>query len=98
MTAESKKNNPTSKKRIGVFVCHCGKNIASYLDVEKVTEETTKLPNVDHAEHIMFVCSEDSCKKIKEAVEEKNRRVDPTLTLVEGKKHQRETAKYFNFS
>jgi len=60
------------KPRIGVFVCHCGKNIASYLDVEKVTEETKKLPNVDHAEHIMFVCSEDSCKKIKEAVEERN--------------------------
>jgi heterodisulfide reductase subunit A len=60
------------KPRIGVFVCHCGKNIASYLDVEKVTEEAKKLPNVDHADHIMFVCSEDSCKKIKEAVEEKN--------------------------
>lgn len=60
------------KPRIGVFVCHCGKNIASYLDVEKVTEETKKLPNVDHADHIMFVCSEDSCKKIKEAVKEKN--------------------------
>jgi len=59
------------KPRIGVFVCHCGKNIASYLDVEKVTEETKKLPNVEHAEHIMFVCSEDSCKKIKEAVQEK---------------------------
>ena len=60
------------KPRIGVFVCHCGKNVASYLDVEKVTEEAKKLPNVDHAEHIMFVCSEDSCKKIKEATEEKN--------------------------
>ena len=59
------------KPRIGVFVCHCGKNIASYLDVEKVTEETKKLPNVEYAEHIMFVCAEDSCKKIKEAIEEK---------------------------
>jgi len=59
------------KPRIGVFVCHCGKNIASYLDVEKVTKETEKLPNVDYVEHIMFVCSEDSCKKIKEAIEEK---------------------------
>jgi heterodisulfide reductase subunit A len=60
------------KPRIGVFVCHCGKNVANYLDVEKVTEETKKLPNVEHAEHIMFVCSEDSCKKIKESIEEKN--------------------------
>jgi heterodisulfide reductase subunit A len=59
------------KPRIGVYVCHCGKNVANYLDVEKVTEEAKKLPNVEHAEHIMFVCSEDSCKKIKEAIEEK---------------------------
>jgi heterodisulfide reductase subunit A len=60
------------KPRIGVFICHCGKNIANYLDVEKVTEETKKLPNVEHTEHIMFVCSEDSCKKIKDSIIEKN--------------------------
>jgi len=59
------------KPKIGVFICHCGKNIANYLDVEKVTEETKKLPNVELAEHWMFVCSEDSCKKIKEAIKEK---------------------------
>jgi heterodisulfide reductase subunit A len=59
------------KPKIGVFICHCGKNIANYLDVEKVTDETKKLQNVEHAEHIMFVCSEDSCKKIKEAIKEK---------------------------
>jgi len=59
------------KPRIGVFICHCGKNIANYLDVEKVTEETKNLPNVEYCDHWMFVCSEDSCKKIKEAIQEK---------------------------
>jgi len=59
------------KPKIGVFVCHCGKNVANYLDVEKVTEETKKLPNVEYADHMMFVCSEDSCKKIKEMIQEK---------------------------
>ncbi|KYK34963.1 MAG: hypothetical protein AYK22_04365 [Thermoplasmatales archaeon SG8-52-3] len=59
------------KPRIGVFICHCGKNIANYLDVEKVTEETKKLPNVEFCDHMMFVCSEDSCKKIKETSKEK---------------------------
>lgn len=58
------------KPRIGVFVCHCGKNIAGYLDVEKVTEETKKLQNVVHAEHVMFACSEDSCKKIRDTIKE----------------------------
>jgi len=59
------------KPRIGVFICHCGKNIANYLDVEKLTEETKKLPNVEYCDHWMFVCSEDSCKKIKESIREK---------------------------
>ena len=53
---------------IGVFICHCGKNIASYVDVEKVTEEIKKLPNVDHVEHVMFACSEDTCKKIGDTI------------------------------
>jgi len=57
--------------RIGVFVCHCGKNIASYLDVEKVTKVAEKLPNVEYAEHVMFACSEDSGKKIRETIKEK---------------------------
>ncbi|MEF8880139.1 MAG: CoB--CoM heterodisulfide reductase iron-sulfur subunit A family protein, partial [Candidatus Thermoplasmatota archaeon] len=60
------------KPRIGVFICHCGKNIASYLDVEKVTKRVEKLPNVSYVEDVMFACSEDTCKKIKETIEEKN--------------------------
>ena len=56
------------KPSIGVFICHCGKNIAGYVDVEKVTEEIKKLPNVDHAEHVMFACSEDTSKKIGETI------------------------------
>ncbi|MDG6218763.1 MAG: CoB--CoM heterodisulfide reductase iron-sulfur subunit A family protein [Candidatus Thermoplasmatota archaeon] len=58
--------------RIGVFICHCGKNIASYLDSEKVTKDAEKQSNVKYAEHMMFACSEDSCKKIKEKIKEHN--------------------------
>ena len=53
---------------IGVFICHCGKNIAGYVDVERVTEEIKKLPNVDYVEHVMFACSEDTSKKIGETI------------------------------
>jgi heterodisulfide reductase subunit A len=60
------------KARVGVFVCHCGKNVAGFLDVERVTEEAKKLPDVVHSEHMMFACSEDSCKKIKELIQEEN--------------------------
>jgi heterodisulfide reductase subunit A len=61
----------TEKPSIGVFICHCGKNIASYVDVDKVTEVTKKLPNVDYVEHVMFACSEDTCKKIRDTIKEK---------------------------
>jgi len=59
---------PDDRPSVGVFICHCGKNIAGYLDVEKVTEEVKKLPNVDYAEHVMFACSEDTCKKIRDTI------------------------------
>jgi len=65
------KDISNEEPRIGVFICHCGKNIAGFLDVEKVTEVVQKLPNVTHAEHVMFACSEDSCKKIRELIKEK---------------------------
>ena len=33
-------------ERIGVFVCHCGTNIAGTVDVKKVAEEVGKKPGV----------------------------------------------------
>jgi len=56
--------------RIGVFICHCGKNIAGFLDVDKVNEEVKKLPNVVYSEHVMFACSEDTCKKIRDTIKD----------------------------
>ena len=37
-------------QRIGVFVCHCGTNIAATVDVKKVVEMAEKEPGVVHAE------------------------------------------------
>ena len=36
-------------QRIGVFVCHCGSNIAATVDVKKVVELAAKEPGVVHA-------------------------------------------------
>ncbi len=58
--------------RIGVFICHCGKNIANYVDVEDVTRYASELDNVVYSTHEMFACSEDIQKKIREKVEEEN--------------------------
>ena len=36
-------------RRIGIFVCHCGFNIAGTVDVEKVAEELRHYPQVAFA-------------------------------------------------
>lgn len=56
--------------RIGVFVCHCGKNIANYLDVEAVKEAVKGAPGVVHVDNSLFACSEDAQAVIKKAIEE----------------------------
>jgi heterodisulfide reductase subunit A-like polyferredoxin len=56
--------------RIGVFVCHCGSNIAGYIDIDKVTEHAKTLPHVTHTEANLYTCSQDSIKLITEQVKE----------------------------
>ncbi|MCX5682590.1 MAG: FAD-dependent oxidoreductase, partial [Planctomycetota bacterium] len=43
--------------RIGVFICHCGHNIASVVDVEAVAKAAAKMANVIHAEASLYTCS-----------------------------------------
>jgi len=54
--------------RIGVFVCHCGSNIASVVDVEDVVQRTRKLPHVVFAETNIYACADDSQDRIKEMI------------------------------
>ncbi len=56
--------------RIGVFVCHCGINIGSVVDVPDVVEYAKGLPNVVYAEENLYTCSQDTQDKIKEKVAE----------------------------
>ncbi|UCC52203.1 MAG: FAD-dependent oxidoreductase [Anaerolineaceae bacterium] len=58
--------------RIGVFVCHCGSNIAGFLDVQAVCEYAATLPHVVCAETSLYTCSQDSIKHIVEVTEEQN--------------------------
>lgn len=56
--------------RIGVFVCHCGTNIAGVVDVPAVVEYAKTLPDVVYAENNLYTCSNDTQEKIKELIEE----------------------------
>jgi len=58
--------------RIGVFVCHCGINIGGVVNVPKVVEYVKTLPNVVHAEHNLYTCSQDTQKRIREKIKELN--------------------------
>lgn len=55
--------------RVGVFICHCGSNIAGTVDVAKVAEEARKLPGVAFATDYMYTCSEPGQKEITDAIE-----------------------------
>lgn len=69
---EVKEKEIGKEPRIGVVICHCGKNIAGFLDVEETTEYARTLPDVVYAEHEPFACSEDAQVRIKKAIEENN--------------------------
>ncbi|MBQ3105117.1 MAG: CoB--CoM heterodisulfide reductase iron-sulfur subunit A family protein [Lachnospiraceae bacterium] len=58
-------------QRIGVFVCHCGTNIAATVDIKRVLEAAAKEPGVVHAEDYQYMCSEAGQQKVREAIKEK---------------------------
>ena len=58
-------------QRIGVFVCHCGSNIAATVDVKKVVEMALLEQGVVHAEDYPYMCSEAGQSRIAQAVAEK---------------------------
>jgi len=58
--------------RIGVFICHCGINIAGFVDVPMVTKYASTLPNVVMADRNLYTCSADTQTIIKEKVQEYN--------------------------
>jgi heterodisulfide reductase subunit A-like polyferredoxin len=54
--------------QIGVFVCHCGLNIAQTVNCLKVAEAASALDNVVVATDIVYACSEPGQKEIKDAI------------------------------
>jgi len=68
---QEKQNGSEEETKIGVYVCHCGHNIAGTVDVAKVAEFAGTLPNVVEAKHYMFMCSKPGVQLIKDDIEEK---------------------------
>ncbi len=56
--------------RIGVYICHCGVNIAATVDVEAVTRFAQGLPSVIMARDYTYMCSDPGQALIKEDIKE----------------------------
>ncbi|CAM4143719.1 CoB--CoM heterodisulfide reductase iron-sulfur subunit A family protein [Treponema peruense] len=57
-------------ERIGVFVCHCGTNIAGTVDVAKVAEELGKVNGVVYSTHYTYMCSSAGQKMIEDHIKD----------------------------
>ncbi|MBI4669454.1 MAG: FAD-dependent oxidoreductase [Elusimicrobia bacterium] len=57
--------------RIGVFVCHCGSNIAGVVDVKAVADFAKTLPGVVHTQTQMFSCAGNTQTEIENIIKEK---------------------------
>ena len=59
-------------QKIGVFVCHCGTNIAATVDVKKVAERLNLEPGVVYATEYQYMCSEAGQHMIQDAIKKNN--------------------------
>jgi heterodisulfide reductase subunit A len=56
--------------RIGVYICHCGVNIAATVDVQQVAEFAASLPGVVVARHYLYMCSDPGQGLIQQDIRE----------------------------
>ena len=68
----------TFRRRIGVFICRCGKNIAQSVRVPDLVEFARNLPGVAHAEENVYTCSDEGLSSIMDKV----RTLDLTRVVV----------------
>ena len=57
-------------RKVGVFICHCGINIAGSVDVDKVAEDLKSYPGVAFATTYKYTCSDPGQQIIKDAIKE----------------------------
>ncbi len=58
--------------RVGVFICHCGLNIAGTIDVKELTEYARTLANVVVAMDNRYTCADPGQEEIRKAIKEHN--------------------------
>ena len=60
--------NSSRRPKIGVYVCHCGINIGSVVDVPAVVEHALSLPGVAVAREYTYMCSDQGQNLVKDDI------------------------------
>jgi len=63
---------PEEELRIGVYICHCGSNIAGVIDPAEVAEWASTLPGVVRATDTLYACADSGQSLIKEDIKKYN--------------------------
>ncbi|NCS65633.1 MAG: disulfide reductase [Hydrogenophilales bacterium CG03_land_8_20_14_0_80_62_28] len=59
-----------TKKRTGVFVCHCGNNIAATVDVARVAKEMSAEETVVYSQDYVYMCSDPGQNAVIQAIKD----------------------------
>ncbi|UCE16479.1 MAG: disulfide reductase, partial [Candidatus Bathyarchaeota archaeon] len=62
----------SEEPRIGVFICHCGLNIAGVIDIGELVEYARKLPNVFYVKENRYTCADPGQDEIRKGIKEYN--------------------------
>jgi heterodisulfide reductase subunit A len=58
------------KHKVGVFICHCGRNIGGYIDIAQLVEMVKTIPDVVISTDQKYMCSDQGQAEIKKALQE----------------------------
>jgi len=61
---------PAEPPRVGVFVCHCGMNIAGTVDVKQVVEYAKSIPDVVVVKENRYTCADPGQEEIRKTIKE----------------------------
>ena len=64
--------NNEEELRVGVYICHCGTNIAGVIDPKEVVEFASDLPGVVRATDTLYACADSGQRLIKDDIKKYN--------------------------
>ncbi|MEM2466746.1 MAG: CoB-CoM heterodisulfide reductase HdrA2 [Candidatus Bathyarchaeia archaeon] len=68
--AEKQAENKPEELRIGVFICHCGLNIAGVIDIKELVEFAKTIPDVVYVKDNRYTCADPGQEEIRKAIKE----------------------------